>query len=412
MPACRLSSSNSDLNGKLVKAPLTGDDTRCDIFIDSQSGAENGIVAAIFEPTLDTEVTIANLLPSDEDESRLIRNPDFPGLVMDPATGTLFVPGTQTEIGGPPRAATIQEIEAARAEGRGAAAGTTGDQFEEDVKAVVELTGVSEDRARQLVFAASKFAPPAGGAGAASPTMQLNALADAIQAGSPGTTREEAMQTALVSLGFVAGPGERGISVSVLQPDGTDISLTVSDEAALRFFQDETQLTETQRANLAAEALTLRSQQVALRGQDIAAMSNQDANLIALGRLSVAEAQLRLDRVVTAQDTLFKERAEVLKGFVPDSFIKIRPGGQEVMEFRFPQILEQLQRAGAGAFEIEQFDIGIVRIDPEQRAREVLEATPTPAVSGAAAASIAGSSAALAEMRAAGVPLPETEEAA
>jgi hypothetical protein len=198
--------------------------------------------------------------------------------------------------------------------------------------------------------------------------------------------------------------------VKVRQPDGTDITLDVSEEAALRFFQDSTQLTEIERANLAGEALTLHSNLIALRGQDISSMSNQDANLIAVGRLSVDEAQFRLDRVVEAQDTLFKERSEVIKGFVPDSFVKIRPGGQEVAEFRFPQIIEQLKRAGAGAFDIEQFDVGIVRIDPEQRAREVLEATPPPAVSGAAAAAVGVTGDVLAKMREAGVPLPEVPD--
>ncbi len=416
MPACRIGTPSDHknravLNGKLVAVPEGGD---CDDLRDEQTGREDGVVRSIPEPDLNSDETAATLLAAtaEADETRLVRNPDFPGLAFDPATGGLFVPGTAEFIGGPLRAATLQEVEAARAEARGEIAGTTGEKFEEDVRGVMELTGVDEETARALVFQASKFAPPAGGAPAVTQTMQLNEVADAIQAGRPGTSRQDALDTGLVVLGLVPDPGEIPVSVKVRQPDGTDVTLSVSQDAALRFFQDVSTLSEQERANLAGEALTVRSQNIALRGQDIQGMTAQDANLIALGGLQVQEARFKLERVISAQQVLFDERAEVIKGLIPESFIRTRPGGQEVAEFRFPQITEVLRLAGAGEFEIEQFDIGIVRIDPEAAAQRVLEAAPAPAAAPGVAREVLETGAALAEMRAAGVPLPETTEAA
>ena len=145
MPACRLLSSNAKLNGKLVRAPETGDDTRCDVYIDPA----NGITRAIFEDDSVSDATVASLLEPEVDESRLIGNPDFPGLLMDTATGELFVPGTSTEPGGRARLARFDEIQAARAEGRGedrdVSAATTAEEFAEDVRGVMELAGVDED---------------------------------------------------------------------------------------------------------------------------------------------------------------------------------------------------------------------------------------------------------------------------
>ncbi len=244
------------------------------------------------------------------------------------------------------------------------------------------------------------------------PTMSLNELADAIQLANPQATRQEALADAAAALKFTPAPDEPSVEVLVRQPDGTDVTLKVSPDAALRFFQDVTTLSEQERANLAREALTVRSQNISLRGQDIQAMTAQDANLIAFGALQVSEGRLRLDRVLEAQDVLFKERGEVIRGLIPDSFIRRRPGGQEVAEFRFPQILEVLRAAGAGDFDIEQFDIGIVRIDPEAAAQRIIEAAPATVGSVAAGAAVVQTGAALEEMRAAGVPLPERTEAA
>jgi hypothetical protein len=412
MPACLIASSNKNLNAQLVPVPdvVEGEKAAdaCDSLVD-----RDDITSARYMKDSKPGPTIAELLvEAPEGPEKMARNPDYPGLLFLPSTGQFFVPGTAKEPGGPLEPATQKELDDAFALGQGAedaAAASLEERFQEEIDLLVSL-GATKEEALARVIAASKWAAKPGAAVAATPTETLSAIATAIQAAVPGTTRADAMLTAAVSLGFIPEEGEASIAVKVRQPDGTDITLDVSEEAALRFFQDSTQLTEIERANLAGEALTLHSNLIALRGQDISSMSNQDANLIAVGRLSVDEAQFRLDRVVEAQDTLFKERSEVIKGFVPDSFVKIRPGGQEVAEFRFPQIIEQLKRAGAGAFDIEQFDVGIVRIDPEQRAREVLEATPPPAVSGAAAAAVGVTGDVLAKMREAGVPLPEVPD--
>ena len=111
-----------------------------------------------------------------------------------------------------------------------------------------------------------------------------------------------------------------------------------------------------------------------------------------------------------AHNVLFAERGEVIRGMIPESFIRQLPSGEEVASFRFPQIVEVLEAAGAGKFDVEQFDIGVVRIDPEAAARRVIETTVAPAASTAIAPALASTREQLAMFGAAGVPLPATSE--